>query len=104
MKTSSRLGMMLTAFAWIASDPAVQAQDNSIVIDETVKLQSAIFNEGRTLQISLPDRYRDSLERYPVIFVLDGEGQFAQAVGAVRSLQETDGQVRLRLPAGRSLL
>ena len=86
MKTCARLGMMSMAFVWIASGPAVQAQENRIVIGETIKLQSAILNEERILQISLPDGYRNSLERYPVIFVLDGRGQFAQAVGAVRFL------------------
>jgi predicted alpha/beta superfamily hydrolase len=86
MKKSVLLGMMVTAFVWIASGPAVLAQDNRIVIGEMVKLQSAVLNEERTLQISLPNRYWNSLERYPVIFVLDGEGQFAQAVGAVRFL------------------
>jgi len=86
MKTSVLLGMMVIAVMWLTSGPAVLAQDNRIVIGETLKLQSTIMNEERTLHISLPNRYQRSSERYPVIFVLDGESQFAQAVGAVRFL------------------
>lgn len=84
--TNILLVLMVIAFAWFTADQAVRAQDNRIVIGETIKLQSTILNEERTLQISLPNRYRRSTERYPVIYVLDGEGQFTQAVGAIRFL------------------
>jgi len=85
-KRMTRIGMMLTVFGMIVFGGAVQGQDDSIIIGKTVKLQSAILNEERTVQISLPNGYEKSHERYPVIFVLDGRGQFAQAVGAVRFL------------------
>jgi predicted alpha/beta superfamily hydrolase len=81
-----RIGMMLTVFGLIVFGRAVHAQDDSIIIGNTVRLQSSILNEERTLQISLPTGYGNSQERYPVIFVLDGRGQFAQTVGAVRFL------------------
>jgi len=77
---------MLAVLALSALGCAGWAQDNRIVIGETFKLRSAVLNEDRTLQISLPDRYRSSSERYPVVYVLDGEGQFAQSVGAIRFL------------------
>ena len=86
MKTNALLRMLVMVFVWIVSGMAVLAQDNRIVIGETVKLQSAVLNEERILHVSLPNRYRNSVERYPVVFVLDGEGQFAQAVGAIRFL------------------
>ena len=84
--TSLLFRMMVTVFMWIVSATAVLGQDNRIVIGETVKLQSAVLKEERTLHVSLPNRYQNSTARYPVVFVLDGEGQFAQAVGAVRFL------------------
>jgi len=77
---------MLAVLAWAAFGRTGWAQDNRIVIGETFKLRSAILEEDRTLQISLPNGYQTSGERYPVIYVLDGEGQFAQAVGAIRFL------------------
>ncbi|RPJ01705.1 MAG: tetratricopeptide repeat protein [Candidatus Aminicenantes bacterium] len=86
MKARSWIGLMLAVLAWGALGRAGCAQDNRIVIGETLKLRSAVLDEDRTLQISLPDRYQNSRERYPVVYVLDGEGQFAQAVGAVRFL------------------
>lgn len=86
MKAWRWIAIALIVFAGSASGPAIGAQDNRIVIGETVKLRSAVLDEDRTLQISLPNGYERSRERYPVVYVLDGEGQFAQAVGAIRFL------------------
>jgi predicted alpha/beta superfamily hydrolase len=86
MKTGRWVGFVLTVLLWAALGRAGWAQDNTIAIGETLKLRSAVLDEDRTLQISLPDRYLRSRERYPVIYVLDGEGQFAQAVGVIRFL------------------
>ncbi|MFO7691713.1 MAG: alpha/beta hydrolase-fold protein [Vicinamibacterales bacterium] len=86
MKVRGWIGLILAALAWGALERTVCAQDNRIVIGETLKLRSAILGEDRTLQISLPSGYQGSRERYPVVYVLDGEGQFAQAVGAIRFL------------------
>ena len=86
MRTRSWIRLATAVMALIALGRAGWAQDNRIVIGETLKLRSAVLDEERTLQISLPDRYARSSERYPVVYVLDGEGQFAQAVGAVRFL------------------
>lgn len=86
MKTNILLMIVVTVFVWLVSGIDGPAQDNRIIIGETVKLKSVVLNEERTLQVSLPVRYRRSTERYPVIYVLDGEGQFMQAVGAIRFL------------------
>ena len=86
MKAKSWIGLVLMVFAGSAIDRAGYAQDNKITIGETISLRSAILNEERILQISLPGGYHSSGERYPVIYVLDGEGQFLQAVGAIRFL------------------
>jgi len=86
MKAKIWIGIALMIFAGGSITRAGYAQDNKIIIGETISLRSAILNEERILQISLPGGYHSSGERYSVIYVLDGEGQFLQAVGAIRFL------------------
>lgn len=45
---------MLIIFAGSAIERTGYAQDNKIIIGETISLRSAILNEERTLQISPP--------------------------------------------------
>ena len=40
----------------------------------TVKVYSQILNEERTISVSLPDGYETSEKTYPVLYVLDAEG------------------------------
>jgi predicted alpha/beta superfamily hydrolase len=86
MKTGRLTALLWAAFVLGALCQAGFGQGNKIIIGETIKLKSAILDEERTLQISLPDEYQNSREKYPVIYLLDGESQFAHTVGAVRFL------------------
>ena len=48
-------------------------------------ISSAIMGESREFWISLPDRYLESGEKYPVIYMLDGEFNFNSGViGGIR--------------------
>jgi predicted alpha/beta superfamily hydrolase len=49
------------------------------------KLHSEVLDEDRTILVHLPDDYGTSNKRYPVVYVLDGEGtdRFTQAVAAI---------------------
>lgn len=57
-----------------------------------VKIYSRVLNEERTVSISLPENYEDSLNKYPVLYVLDAEGErtFPLSVSAVDNLQKKD--------------
>ena len=49
------------------------------------KIASAKVSETREFWISLPDRYSESSEKYPVLYMMDGEFNFSSGViGAVR--------------------
>ena len=50
-----------------------QEKDEHIVIGKYDKIYSKLLNEERTLLISLPKGYEYSQEKYPVIYVLDGD-------------------------------
>ena len=69
-----------------------RAQDNGepIVIGKRIQIHSKVLDETRTLLIATPDGYDQETERYPVLYMLDGEENFVQAVGIVQSLAEGD--------------
>lgn len=69
-----------------------RAQDNGepIVIGKRIQVHSKILNETRTLLIAMPAGYDQETERYPVLYMLDGEDNFVQVVGIVQSLAEAD--------------
>jgi len=54
----------------------------------TVKVYSSILKEERTISVSLPDGYEASEKTYPVLYVLDAEGEalFSECVFTVEEL------------------
>jgi uncharacterized protein len=60
---------------------------DQVVIGQKQIIHSAILNENRTYQIYLPDSYQWAVnQRYPVLFVLDGESNFIHTTGSVSFL------------------
>ena len=51
-----------------------------------VTLKSSVLNEDRVISIYLPRDYDISSQRYPVIFLLDGETHFHHTTGAINFL------------------
>ncbi len=54
--------------------------------------QSKVMGDERSFMVRLPADYHDSNQKYPVLYLLDGENHFQHAVNAV-SLLETHGRV-----------
>lgn len=54
----------------------------------TIKIFSEILDEERTISVSLPEGYENSGEEYPVLYVLDAEGEklFPESVATVKGL------------------
>lgn len=61
-----------------------QKADNRIVIGTIDTVRSKILNETRTLLIHVPNGGKD--ERFPVLYILDGESHFHSAVGIVKQM------------------
>jgi len=66
----------------------LQAKIDEIDNDEKVKFHSRVLDEERTILIHLPKGYASSGKKYPVLYVLDAEFFFQQAVSAVEFLSE----------------
>lgn len=54
-----------------------------ITIGETLKLQSKVLGEERTILVSTPTNYARSQERYPVLYMTDGNAHLIHTRGTV---------------------
>lgn len=79
-----------TAMAVVAIAVASPLGAQSIEIGERTSLSSSALGEVRDLMVHLPESYGTSTFRYPVLYVLDGDSDFEQAVGIVDFLAGTD--------------
>ncbi|KAB1158610.1 esterase [Tenacibaculum aiptasiae] len=64
-----------------------QKKDDKITIGTNYIIESTILNENREIQVYLPDSYNSSKERYPVMYILDGQWFFTNGVGIQKSLR-----------------
>ena len=67
-----------------------QAGGEPIVIGKKFEIHSKVLNETRPLLIATPEGYDQGTDRYPVLYLLDGDENFVQTVGIVHSLMESD--------------
>jgi len=76
--------MLRHAFAAFALSAAALAQGNPIIaIGETFRIRAENLQEDRTIVLSLPRGYEASQERYPVLYLLDGDANFTHTRGTV---------------------
>lgn len=86
--------LALLVFLWAPQISKIEAwaqsQGSPVVIGETVHLQSNTLKETRSLLISKPAGYDNDTDRYPVLYLLDGETHFHYTTGIVSFLAEND--------------
>lgn len=103
----TKRSLALLSFLWtlelVAMYGWAQNQVGPITIGETIQLQSNILKEPRSLLISKPSEYNSGTERYPVLYLLDGETHFHYTSGIVNFLAEEDripGMLVVGIPSG----
>ncbi len=72
----------------------INAQDidnGKINIGTLDSVQSNILNENRRIWVHVPTTATNSDTKYPVIYLLDGDGHFTSVVGMTRQLSTTNG-------------
>ncbi|MDB5134388.1 MAG: alpha/beta hydrolase [Mucilaginibacter sp.] len=80
--------------AVMAAANAQTVKNNLVIIGKTDSVNSKILNEKRKVWIYLPAGYDDatfSKQRYPVVYLLDGDGHFASVTGMIQQLSEVNG-------------
>ncbi len=89
---SRRVLKSLLLLLYLTSVTLVKAQiikDNQIIIGHADSVKSKILNEVRNIWIYLPKGYNaNSMERYPVIYLLDAEWHFEALSGIEHQLSE----------------
>lgn len=63
-----------------------KVENQNIVIGKIDSVQSKILGENRKVWVHVPDESANSKERYPVVYVLDGNGHFSSVVGMIQQL------------------
>ena len=76
------LGLMLLSCS------LVFAQENMLTLGHEITLSSTALSEDRVMSIYLPEAYEQSIQKYPVLYVLDGNTHFHHVSGAVHFLSD----------------
>lgn len=69
-------------------------QDNKVVIGKTDTVYSKILGEQRKILVYVPNMQSvniDATQRYPVIYLLDGDAHFESVVGMIQQLSQKNG-------------
>lgn len=77
------LGLVLFLAAPLAAQAPV-----ALTVGVRDSVVSQVLNEERKLQVYLPDGYRGGEQKYPVIYLLDGDGHFHHTTGIVSFLTQ----------------
>jgi len=66
-----------------------KVEKGSIVIGKIDSVQSTILGENRKIWVHVPDG--GGSQKYPVVYVLDGDGHFSSVVGMIQQLSTING-------------
>src|SRR4051812_21828632 len=75
------------SFSILVLSAAAQEKSRDIKIGEAFSLRSKTLNEERAYWVYLPESYNDTTfapQRYPVLYLLDGNAHFHIASGVVQ--------------------
>jgi len=67
-----------------------QNQTHFVTIGQTVQIHSEILKPSRSLTVSKPNSYDSGTDRYPVLYLLDGESNFEYTAAIVRFLADSE--------------
>lgn len=82
------------AFLVMLANNVLHAQSNKVTIGKIDTVYSKILGEQRQVWVYTPDMLsgdHDKSRRYPVVYLLDGDGHFPSLVGMIQQLSEVNG-------------
>jgi len=82
--------LLAISLVTVAIRSHAQAGGEPVVIGKKFQIHSKVLNETRSLLIATPEGYDQETDRYPVLYLLDGDENFVHTVGIVRFLAESE--------------
>ena len=86
--------MLICLVAFIFNAHAQSTKDNKIVIGTVDSLYSKVLGEQRKIWVHVPNDDDNSIylpQRYPVVYLLDGDAHFYSVSGIIQQLSEVNG-------------
>ncbi|WP_316776850.1 alpha/beta hydrolase-fold protein [Pedobacter antarcticus] len=81
--------LVLSIFTAFFSLCALAQKDNKVTIGSIDSIQSKILNEQRKIWVYVPSSWTpESKQRYPVLYLLDGNDHFYSTVGIIQHLSQ----------------
>ena len=97
MKSKIILNILICATLFLVINPIYCQTDDTILVtrDQQILLNSTVLNQKRVIWIHTPSGYNQSVESYPVLYVLDGNIHFSFIAGLTEFLS---GDEKNRIP------
>lgn len=92
------LSVMIFCFVSTAHSQEASELDG-LTVGTKVSIHSEILDESRKLMIYLPEDYDQSIETYPVLYLLDGEWHFHHVSGILQFFQWAKTPIKMILVA-----
>src|SRR5215510_16281854 len=84
--------MFLFCLSALITFTAKSQNDDEIVIGKIDSVYSKILGEQRKIWVYTPDMTSgNSNQRWPVVYLLDGDGHFASVVGMIQQMSQVNG-------------
>ena len=96
MKTTHTFKHLLLALFTVSSFLTYAQKGNQIVIGQIDSIQSKILNENRKVWVYVPGGGQLDIyvkQRYPVVYLLDGDAHFSSVVGMIQQLSTVNGNM-----------
>jgi predicted alpha/beta superfamily hydrolase len=94
MKTLFTFLVIACCLLTACKTPSPAKPDNNIILGTVDSIKSGILHETRKIWVYLPDSYKTNTstsQRFPVVYLLDGEAHFYSVVGMIQQLSSVNG-------------
>ena len=68
-----------------------KAQNQANVLGSQYTIASKVLNKKKKIKVYLPDGYQNSKDKYPVLYIIDGQWYFPLGVGVSKMLTQFKG-------------
>ena len=74
------------ALLWICNCSQAQVTSSDNIVGKNYIIHSSVLHEEVKIQVQVPENYDTSANKYPVLFLLDGQSNFNYGVNALHTL------------------